>query len=99
MKLSPEEILNIAKLARLEIKDDDVNEYSDQLSSILEYVEKLQELDTENVPELQHALDIKNVFREDEVNECSEEVRQKCLDNFTSREGDLLEAQAVFSNN
>jgi aspartyl-tRNA(Asn)/glutamyl-tRNA(Gln) amidotransferase subunit C len=95
---SNEQTLQIAKLARLRLSDEEVELYGNQLGSILGYVEKLQELDTENVPELQHAAQLQNVFRDDVVNQCSEESRKRALDNFSNREGDLLKVQAVFEN-
>lgn len=98
MSLSQDDIRHIAKLARLHIDEAQVGTYQEQISSILEYVNKLQELNTEGVAELQHAADISNVFRADEVNGCEPDIRTRALDNFSNRQGDLLEVQAVFEN-
>ncbi len=98
MSLSNEEITKLAKLARLHVRDEDLEMYRDSVSSILEYVEKLQELDTTGVAELQHAADITNVFRDDEANLCDEDIRKRVVDNFTNKQGDLMEAQAVFGD-
>ncbi len=98
MSLSNEEIRHIAKLARLHIEEDEIEDYREKIGSILEYVEKLQELNTDDVPELQHAADVSNVFRSDEIEGCGEDVKKRILDNFSNREGDLLKVQAVFEN-
>ncbi len=98
MKFSKEEILQIAKLARLHINDEEVERYQDDLGSILSYVEKLQELNTDDVPEFQHAAGVVNVFRDDVIEQCDEGVRRRAIENFSSRDGDLLKVQAVFEN-
>lgn len=98
MKFSREEVLKIAKLARLHLEEEDIAKYQEDLGSILTYVEKLQELNTDDVPEFQHAAGGVNVFREDVVENCDEDVRRRALENFSAREGDLLKVQAVFEN-
>ncbi|MBI2475190.1 Asp-tRNA(Asn)/Glu-tRNA(Gln) amidotransferase subunit GatC [Candidatus Uhrbacteria bacterium] len=99
MPLSNDDVKYIAKLARLHINDDEVEQFSEQLSSILDYVAKLQEVNTDNVPELQHALDVSNVFRDDVEDNCVERTRNIALENFSNRNGDLLEVQSVFDRN
>lgn len=56
----------VAKLARLSFDDDQAGKFQDQLSRILDYIEQLNEVDTEGVPPTSHVLaSMKNVFRED----------------------------------
>ena len=98
MKLTREEVLKIAKLARLHLEEGDVEMYRETLGSILGYVEKLQELNTDDVPEFQHAAGGVNVFREDVVEHCEPDIRRRAIENFSEREGDLLKVQAVFEN-
>ena len=57
----------VARLARLDLTDAEVDRFSGELGSILEYIEKLNELDTDNVEPLAHCLPIHNVFRDDRV--------------------------------
>lgn len=97
MSLTTDQVKHIAKLSRLHLTDDEVETYRNQLDSILEYIEKLQSVDTTGVPELQHALDLTNVFREDIIDVCDSDVRERILENFSNLEGDLLEVQAVFN--
>ena len=65
MALSEQEVRKLALLARLELSDDEVRTIGPQLTSILGFVEKLAELDTEGVEPMTTALDVDNRFRED----------------------------------
>ncbi|MCD5397907.1 Asp-tRNA(Asn)/Glu-tRNA(Gln) amidotransferase subunit GatC [candidate division NPL-UPA2 bacterium] len=67
MKISKKEVEHVAKLARLRLTDEEKNKFGKQLSRILEYVEKLNELDTEKVEPTSHVVSLPNVLREDEV--------------------------------
>ncbi len=67
MALSEKDVQYVAKLARLEVTNEEVAKYTQQLANILQYVEQLNQLDTSNVEPLTHPLDMKNVFREDVV--------------------------------
>ena len=69
MSVSKDDVKHIAKLARLKLNDEEINEYTGNLNDILKYVEKLNELDLENVEPLSHPVENKNVFREDELKE------------------------------
>lgn len=69
MKLSKEQVRHVATLARLELSCEEEERFSSQLSAVLENINQLSELDTEGVEPTSHALDIKNVFREDETSE------------------------------
>ena len=59
------QVRRVALLSRLELSDQEVSQFSTQLSAIVEYIEKLNELDTDNVEPLAHCLPVHNVFRED----------------------------------
>jgi len=65
--LSEKDVQYVAKLARLEVTDQETAKYTQQLGAILQYVEQLNKLDTSNVEPLTHPLDVKNVLRKDEV--------------------------------
>lgn len=67
MKLSREEVLHIARLARLGITDADVGKMQEQLSNILDNFEILAGVDTENVPPTAQSVGLVSVMREDEV--------------------------------
>ncbi len=67
MKITREEVLHVAKLARLNMAEASVDKFSDQIGTILEYVDKLREVDTEGVKPTSHAIFLSNAFREDQV--------------------------------
>ncbi|QDU63211.1 Glutamyl-tRNA(Gln) amidotransferase subunit C [Planctomycetes bacterium Pan216] len=69
MSFSREQVDKVALLSRLELTDEEKDRISQQLGSILDYIEQLGELDTEGVEPLAHCLPIQNVFREDVVEE------------------------------
>jgi aspartyl-tRNA(Asn)/glutamyl-tRNA(Gln) amidotransferase subunit C len=61
-----DQVLHVAKLARLRLADDEVDRMADELSTILEHVETMNELDLEGVEPTSHVVDLTNVLREDE---------------------------------
>jgi aspartyl-tRNA(Asn)/glutamyl-tRNA(Gln) amidotransferase subunit C len=65
MEISGREVEHVARLARLDLSDMEKEQLTAQLSGILTYVEKLNELDTAGVEPTSHVLDINNVMRED----------------------------------
>ena len=67
MALTPKEVLHVAELARLTLKPEEVDLFTRQVNDILNYVKKLQKVETAGVPPLAHPVPIFNVFREDEV--------------------------------
>ena len=69
MEISKKEIEHIAKLARLEFTDKEFEKFTGQLSAILNYASKLNELNTENIEPTSHVIDLKNCFKEDKVKE------------------------------
>jgi aspartyl-tRNA(Asn)/glutamyl-tRNA(Gln) amidotransferase subunit C len=65
MKITKQEVEHVARLARLELSEQDKEKLTDQLSNILTYVEQLNGLDTAGVAPTSHVLDINNVMRDD----------------------------------
>ena len=93
MKLSREEVLNIARLARVDLTDAEINKMSEQLSNILENFEVLQQVATDDVSPTAQSIALQNVFRDDTSAPSlpSDEV----LANAPRREGDLFRIRAV----
>jgi aspartyl-tRNA(Asn)/glutamyl-tRNA(Gln) amidotransferase subunit C len=60
-----DQVLHVAKLARLKVTDDEVDRMAEELSKILEHVETMNELDLEGVEPTSHVVDLTNVLRED----------------------------------
>ena len=79
MKISPEQVEKIAKLSRLDLDQNQKELFASQLDSILDYVDKLSELDTSNTDPLYSPVEQVSVMREDEP--CQEYTREQILDN------------------
>ncbi len=86
-------VRKVAKLSRLDLSDAEVDEFTRQLSAILEYMEKMNRLDTAKVQPLAHCLPISNCFREDVARESlgTEEV----LANAPQRDGDFFKVPKI----
>ena len=65
--ISTDDVKHVAKLARLELTEEEINKYSKQLGSILEYVEQMNEVDTTGIEPMPHPIPVYNVMREDVV--------------------------------
>lgn len=70
MSLTREQVRHVAHLARLGISADDEEYYAEQLSRILEHIERIAQLDTEAIPPTASVLPLKNVMRDDELRGC-----------------------------
>lgn len=82
MKITREELEHVAHLSRLNLDEEELTKMTKQLDTILQYVEKLNELDTSSVQPTTHAFSIYNAFREDEVKESllQQDALENCLD-------------------
>ncbi|OHB56074.1 MAG: asparaginyl/glutamyl-tRNA amidotransferase subunit C [Planctomycetes bacterium GWF2_50_10] len=69
VKIDQGQVRQVAKLSRLDLSEAEIAQFSEQLSAVLDYVAKLNELDTTNVEPLAHCLPVSNVFREDKARE------------------------------
>jgi aspartyl-tRNA(Asn)/glutamyl-tRNA(Gln) amidotransferase subunit C len=67
MKLDRAMVEHIAELAKLQLTDEEIERYAEQLSEILAYAERLQALDTDDIPPTASVLPLRNVLRPDEV--------------------------------
>ncbi len=65
--ISKEDVKHVAKLARLELTEEETEKYSKQLGDILKYVEQMNEVDTTGIEPMPHAIPVYNVMREDVV--------------------------------
>ncbi len=63
--ITREDVLHVAKLARLKLSDAQIDQFTGQLAHVLEYIAKLNELDVSDVEPMAHALELSNVLRED----------------------------------
>ncbi|MDW7771410.1 MAG: Asp-tRNA(Asn)/Glu-tRNA(Gln) amidotransferase subunit GatC [Desulfobulbaceae bacterium] len=88
MKITRKEVEHVATLARLELNHEEVEKITAHLDNILNYVTKLDELDTRGIAVTTHTQEIVNAFREDEVHECL--VRTKALANAPQENGETF---------
>ncbi len=66
MKITKEEVIHVADLARLDLDEESIDRFAEQIGEILEYVDTLNQVDTEGVTPTSHAIFLNNAFREDE---------------------------------
>jgi aspartyl-tRNA(Asn)/glutamyl-tRNA(Gln) amidotransferase subunit C len=88
MAIDKEQLLHVAQLARLELRDDELERLGAQLSDILAAVSKVAELDLSDVPPTSHPLDVVNVWDADEPRPCL--PVEEALANAPDREGDMF---------
>jgi aspartyl-tRNA(Asn)/glutamyl-tRNA(Gln) amidotransferase subunit C len=69
MKITKKEVEHVANLARLSLSEDELEKMTDQLDTILLYMDKLNELDTQQIKPTTHVFSVSNAFREDIVQE------------------------------
>ncbi len=93
MKLSREEVLHIARLARLGLSEEEVTRLSEQLSNTLENFEVLQQVDTEGIPPTAQSIALQNVVSNDSV--APSLPPDDVLANAPHKEGDLFRIHAV----
>ncbi|MCB0328807.1 MAG: Asp-tRNA(Asn)/Glu-tRNA(Gln) amidotransferase subunit GatC [Bdellovibrionales bacterium] len=87
------EIKRIARLARLDISETDAERFSSDVNGILNYIRKLQELDTETISPLSHVHGSHNVFRRDEQEDYDK--REKILLNVPERSGNFIKVPLI----
>jgi aspartyl-tRNA(Asn)/glutamyl-tRNA(Gln) amidotransferase subunit C len=87
-EITRDEVLHVAGLARLELTDDEVARFQEQLSAILGAVSKVSELDLSDVPPTAHPLDIQNAWVDDVPRPCL--TLDEAFANAPDRDGDLF---------
>ena len=93
MRLSAEEVRQVAQLARIGLDDDEVEQMRDQLSNILDHFDVLGNLDTDGVEPTGHSVDVESVTRGDVVEDSLS--KDEVLSNAPDREADFLRVRAV----
>lgn len=94
MKMSRESVKYIAKLARIELTENEIDKMSKDMEVVLSYMKKLDELDTRDVEPAEHIITHKNVLRDDntEISSCREEL----LSNAPSKEKGYFKVPSTF---
>ncbi len=87
-------VKHVARLSRLSLSEKDIKKFSGQLSAILDYINKLNEINTNNVSATSHTLSgVKNVFREDRVRDSLK--AEEALRNAPKKSGDFFSVPKV----
>jgi aspartyl-tRNA(Asn)/glutamyl-tRNA(Gln) amidotransferase subunit C len=92
MAISRDDVLHVAHLARLALREDEIERLQVQLNAILDAVGKVSELDLSDVPPTSHPLELVNVFAPDEPEPCL--PVEEALANAPEREGDFFRVPA-----
>lgn len=94
VRLSANEVRHVAELAKLRLSEAEIEQYAGQLSAILEYAERLQEVDTSSVPPTPYILPLVNVMRDDVTEPCLSNA--EALANAPDSEDGFFRVRAVF---
>ena len=94
-RISSDEVKKVARLARLELNESEIEQHAEQLEKILEYIKQLEKIDTDNVLSTTRAIEVINVFRKDEKkkSECTKEL----LELGPSREDKYFKVPKIIS--
>lgn len=93
MPISTQDVKKIAGLAKLSLTEEETMLYAEEMSKIIGFVEKLNELDLKNIEATSHAVSVTNVFREDGVNDFPQ--REKAFEQAPARDGSLFKVPRV----
>ncbi|WP_298858829.1 Asp-tRNA(Asn)/Glu-tRNA(Gln) amidotransferase subunit GatC [uncultured Gimesia sp.] len=91
--LSEADVLKVASLSRLKLSEAEVETLGIQMGSVLKYIAMLDELDTESIEPMAHAIEISNVFREDQLQVSL--PREKALSNAPQTDGNYFLVPAI----
>jgi len=89
-------VTEVAKLANLEVREEEKEKFEKQLSSILQYVNKLKEVDTENIETTGQVTGLENVTREDEAKPSL--TREEALSNTKLKHNGLFKVKAILDS-
>ena len=96
MSVTKDEVKYIASLSRLEFNESELDDFTNEFNQILNYIDKLNELDTENIKPLSHPIEKKNVFREDKL--VASISRDEALKNAPDKTDDYFKAPKVIKS-
>lgn len=96
--LTTKDILHIAKLGNLTLTEKEIEIFKKQLSSVIEYISKLQEINTERVEPASQITGLTDVLREDKTDDKRTLTPDQALANTKSKEGSLFKVKAVLTD-
>ncbi len=96
MKLEINDVEHIAALAHLELTPREKEQYTAELSAVLEYMRLLNEVDTDNVTETTQVTGLEDVFTDDKIQECPSGIKKQIIEAFPEKSGRLLKVKGIF---
>lgn len=94
--LEKDEIKHIAALSRIGIKEDEIEKYQKELSVVLDYFKKLEDLNTDKVEPIGHITGMHSVFREDKSEDCDENIKKGVIKNAPNEKDNYFKVKSVF---
>lgn len=98
MKISLKELLRIAKLAKLELTEEERGVFCEQISDILTFISELKEVDISRTDVIGQINDEINNWRSDTVKDCPKEVKSALLESAPEKEGNFFKVPGVFED-
>ena len=95
-KISSEEVKKVAKLARLQLDKNEINNHAKQLEKILDYIKQLEKINTDDIPCTTRAIEVANVLRKDEQK--SFDGNDELLDLAPSKEDKFFKVPKIISD-
>ena len=93
--LEKKEIKHVAALARIGLKEKEIERYQKELSQVLDYFEKLKDLNTESTDTIGHITGMHSIFREDNIEDCEESVKNGIMENAPRRKDDYFQVKSI----
>jgi len=93
--ITREEVQHIAKLARLGLTESEIEKFQKDLSAILDYFEKLKEVDISGVEPTSHSVLVENLARKDEPKEEKLETRKKIIEEFPESKDGYVKVKSI----
>ena len=94
-RISSNEVNKVAQLARLELNESEINQHAEQLEKILEYINQLEKINTNNIPCTTRAIEVVNVLRKDEKKDYKNS--EELLDLAPSRENKFFKVPKIIN--
>ncbi|WP_010097416.1 Asp-tRNA(Asn)/Glu-tRNA(Gln) amidotransferase subunit GatC [Ornithinibacillus scapharcae] len=94
-EITKEQVKHVANLARLEISEEEAEMFTDNLSSIIQFAEQLNEVDTDGIEPTTHVLDLKNIMRKDEPRQWI--TREEALKNAPDQKDGQFRVPSILS--
>ena len=94
-RISSDEVKKVARLARLELNESEIEQHAEQLEKILEYIKQLEKINTENIPCTTRAIEVANVLRKDEKKDYAN--IEEIIDLAPSRENKFFKVPKIIN--